>query len=419
LEANTRLAAERHAEIQQQLGELQSQRDALGAERDALCADRETFCAEREAFEAARAAFESQPGPLHAEGLPPGESSPPDESRELPADNEVSHNVNVTNVWRRPEELSAELAQEEESIERLVVEADEGEPVERLVVEAEEAERIERQVVEAEEVAFQSPETSTPVSAHDVLSRLGHGDMFHDAAEAASEEPAPAWRSPADDESRQSHPVAAAPVRSNADDWSGGSEKSPAASEEESIEDYMARLLQRVRGDDQPASAGARRTEPAYVPPPRVTSTASTLPKETKQISINVVESDDKPSDFLPRSQAPELSSNLKAMRELANESARTAIHTSARKRGGASAASKFFVAGVAIALGVVLLLVARSLGNLALCGAAALLVIGLLFGLRGVLAVRRAVLYSRQQRTPAPGQPAEQAAPAEATDAS
>jgi hypothetical protein len=167
----------------------------------------------------------------------------------------------------------------------------------------------------------------------------------------------------------------------------------------------MARLLKRVRGEDDPGAPRPQRTEAVYAPPPRASDAAAkpSPAQQAKQISINIVEPDSQPGEYLPRSQAPELTTNLKAMRELANESARTAIHTSVRKRGGASAMGRFFVAVAALIIGGMLIWLSPSFTSLTAYGAAASLVIGLLFAARGLADVRRyrSALRSRPSAQP------------------
>lgn len=100
--------------------------------------------------------------------------------------------------------------------------------------------------------------------------------------------------------------------------------------EEESIEAYMARLLKRVRGDavtnafvEQQAVAAAD-TSPA-------TATASGKPNE--QASELMPAQPIAPEEFLPRKSAPEQATDVQAMRELANQSARQAITRSSQVR--------------------------------------------------------------------------------------
>ncbi len=90
--------------------------------------------------------------------------------------------------------------------------------------------------------------------------------------------------------------------------------------EEESVEDYMARLLNRMRSDKPTASSVSKSEAPSKPAP------------VAKPIEPVVAEPQLEPLKSLPRSQAPEFGADLSAMRELANQSARAAIHTHQRK---------------------------------------------------------------------------------------
>jgi hypothetical protein len=130
----------------------------------------------------------------------------------------------------------------------------------------------------------------TPVSSAEVLARLGQSGVWSDDDEASD--------SDARFENTSSPPVNSI-QKSQA---SGGKEQD----EDESIEDYMARLLNRSRGGDQETS---------------VTPTEEPTKPITEYNEVN--ES--------PR-QAPEAACKLDAMRELANETRRTAIASHAKR---------------------------------------------------------------------------------------
>jgi len=88
---------------------------------------------------------------------------------------------------------------------------------------------------------------------------------------------------------------------------------------EDTIEAYMNRLLQHVRGD-----AGENEEEVNATPAPDQDEDVADLSNED-------LEPLDPNLPLIPRSQAPERDTDLSAMRELANESARIAINRSAR----------------------------------------------------------------------------------------
>ncbi|QDV47708.1 hypothetical protein Enr13x_76190 [Stieleria neptunia] len=106
------------------------------------------------------------------------------------------------------------------------------------------------------------------------------------------------------------------------------------APEDDSIEAYMSRLLQRVQGDDQPTPPAppSPPSEPvAETEPDDSVETMNESAEEDVEDSVPVEPSIKDSVPLVPRSQAPELSRNLSAMRELANQSARNAVSRSIR----------------------------------------------------------------------------------------
>ncbi len=103
--------------------------------------------------------------------------------------------------------------------------------------------------------------------------------------------------------------------------------------DDDSIEAYMNRLLRRVQGGDE-------NSETAPMPETISVSTSQSLSSLSKsksktnpseEASITQSHPIDHDAPLVPRSQAPERSGNLSAMRDLANSSARSAISRSAR----------------------------------------------------------------------------------------
>ncbi len=102
--------------------------------------------------------------------------------------------------------------------------------------------------------------------------------------------------------------------------------------DDDSIEAYMNRLLQRVQGQSGPATTDAA---PKSQSPTRSEANA---PSETSPVGVVNGIQESKPPQaidpsepFVPRSQAPEHSDGLAAMRELANATADSAISQSVR----------------------------------------------------------------------------------------
>ena len=141
----------------------------------------------------------------------------------------------------------------------------------------------------------------------------------------------------------------------------------PSDDEEDSIEAYMARLLKRVRGESEPAPLPPANPEPAEMPPAPPEMAA--IPEvEQKTMDAPVAAA---PVEFQPRHRATEKwADNMEAMRELANQSARTAIKTSDQRRNSSEARDKFLVAGVAAVIGTMLLCLSQSLFSITVLGA-------------------------------------------------
>ncbi|QDT01734.1 hypothetical protein K227x_01010 [Rubripirellula lacrimiformis] len=102
---------------------------------------------------------------------------------------------------------------------------------------------------------------------------------------------------------------------------------SGAEDDDDSIEAYMNRLLNRVQGNP----GGEEASKPSTL------SLSTSVPSAVSELDVDtggaeaVVEVIDPDAPLVPRSHAPERNSDLSAMRDLANQSARTAISHSAR----------------------------------------------------------------------------------------
>ena len=96
----------------------------------------------------------------------------------------------------------------------------------------------------------------------------------------------------------------------------------------DSIEAYMNRLLQRVQGDEDDPEAVPSESVAAITP--AVGDYPTEVATETQAVTENVEQAEDD-GPLIPRSEAPEKNSNLSAMRELANQSARSAVARSVR----------------------------------------------------------------------------------------
>ena len=174
------------------------------------------------------------------------------------------------------------------------------------------------------ESSYEEPETS-----------YDEPETSYDEPENTYEEPATQYDSVVEEE-----PVAEAPEPEETPD--------DPAPEDDSIEAYMNRLLQRVQGDDDENDSGT----------PAVQSIVKdeTVPDETESETTSFELTEEKDYDpnapLVPRSQAPERNSNMDAMRELANQSARSAVARSVKLQARdiqINAFNKLAQAGVAL----------------------------------------------------------------------
>jgi hypothetical protein len=154
----------------------------------------------------------------------------------------------------------------------------------------------------------------------------------------------------------------------------------------------MERLMQRVRGSSpvpestsKPASAVLSDSNPRPAP------------EQAKEQEPAASTEEDPSSTQFRRRPAPELPTDLSAMRELANSAARTAIDSHARKRKGKQATTKLFGASATIVLSIVLGYWAWQLQSFDAAGAAA---IGGLAGLYWCLGAVVRLFGLRRERT-------------------
>ncbi|MFO0897836.1 MAG: hypothetical protein U0836_10480 [Pirellulales bacterium] len=213
----------------------------------------------------------------------------------------------------------------------------------------------------------------------------------HDEAdEDEREESPPAWPSVVDDAAEEEE----APQAPSAVDSSHADED-----HEESIQDYMNRLLQRVRGEAPVQHKPAAKT-PTHSP-----TTYRPAPVQPVQAPVAA---EPRPVPATPRkSAAPERSSDLLAMRELANLSAQTALDAYAHRRWASAAVGKVIVSVFALVACLTLMAALPGWSTLKIISGGAALVIAVFWGLQaGILAQQ--VRAARQRRQPRPaGTPA------------
>ncbi len=162
---------------------------------------------------------------------------------------------------------------------------------------------------------------------------------------------------------------------------------------EESIEDYMARLLQRVKGT--PDSAGPPTKSTSNATKSRETVTSSITRSEPTKSESPVLSGFDtpiiasvdvKPAEFAPRQAAPENAANLAALRNLANDTARQALHNSSRKKNELVLIGKAAIAILGLGGAILLLVLNGFRANVAMIGMIASFVVFLLWGYEAVV---------------------------------
>jgi chemotaxis protein histidine kinase CheA len=120
--------------------------------------------------------------------------------------------------------------------------------------------------------------------------------------------------------------------------------------EEESLDAYMSRLMQRIRSVDQERGTGPpQSSEPERAAPSAAARADQPSPPQPECPPMPATQRRE-PALVLPRAATPERSVDLSAMRELANLSAHSAISRHARRTLVSTMYSKLIVAVVALA---------------------------------------------------------------------
>jgi hypothetical protein len=117
--------------------------------------------------------------------------------------------------------------------------------------------------------------------------------------------------------------------------------------EDESIDDYMARLMDRVRSMQTGPAAVSAPTEARLPTAPVV---AHRKEDQTESLAKGELPKVKSLAELAPRATAPELTTDMSAMRDLANLSARSAIDAHTRKRMRSVVWGKLMVCFVALA---------------------------------------------------------------------
>jgi hypothetical protein len=167
--------------------------------------------------------------------------------------------------------------------------------------------------------------------------------------------------------------------------------RAAAAENEESIDDYMARLLkqyghQKSESTSQQPNGKTAKGQAAAQPP-------AVLPVEEPTPQPKA------PQKLEPRNLAPEKTHILAAMREIANHSARSAIAMHQHRRGASRAWGSLGVATVALAGGLWLVLTAEEAGSPCFWGGVAGIIVALYWFVKSGLFARRAKHFNRHQQ--------------------
>jgi hypothetical protein len=178
-----------------------------------------------------------------------------------------------------------------------------------------------------------------------------------------------------DEDEQQSGPAPAQPVQPTFPQASPAAPPQPLAApagDDSSVEEYMSKLMLRLRGESAPAAVTAATT---FTPiasagsssafsstsSPDDSDTSPTAPGFAEESGIETTDDD---SQYLQRTSTPERSANMNALRALANSSARQHIATKVSKEKGHHASVNLFMALVAIGSGGYLVSTAPDLLN-------------------------------------------------------
>ncbi len=174
------------------------------------------------------------------------------------------------------------------------------------------------------------PAAGSPVERSGVLHRMKHDSPKTGGVDAAAQVPV------------QSEP-----------DWQTDRPQPPAEPEEgESVDDYMAKLMQRVRAQTseaapstpwKPSETPRPDPEPAQQAPETPESNIEGYPEQGDQADL---------TKMSPRAVAPERLTDLAAMRQLANVSAQSAIEGHSREQIKMAIRTKLLIMAVGLAVG-------------------------------------------------------------------
>ena len=159
------------------------------------------------------------------------------------------------------------------------------------------------------------------------------------------------------------------------------------AEEEDSIEVYMQKLLQRVKGGHETVSVPAPPTPADSRMAPRSRSEALNRGNREAHADVTPVEASPQKTtmmtadEFVPRQQIPEKKNELDALRELANSNARRAITKSDSRKMNSAILLKIAITAFALASALTLFMINRIQWNPPFVGMIAALIVAILWG--------------------------------------
>ncbi|MEE9603889.1 MAG: hypothetical protein V3V75_11325 [Thermoguttaceae bacterium] len=216
------------------------------------------------------------------------------------------------------------------------------------------SEQLQKQQVEMqsqsealERATRPQPPTAEPHAGQDQAEQIPPEEIFEDSPEALAEvlprvggNDLPPTGEKEEKAPPQGQNAADAPNEQATTDSAGQRDK-----DEESVEEYMARLMQRISGVTAPRQPR---------PPERSEIPSVASPKDQADFPA-VKPRRRKPVDLSPRAEAPEKHADMLAMRQLANVSAKTAIDRHTRRQMTSTKRGKLLVAVVSLLVGVML----------------------------------------------------------------
>ena len=335
--------------LAEQIAELDRQQASLADERNDLQAEQKALAEQRNAWESEREEYQRQLDQRN-ERLAEQESELENERKRLAEEraefqSEQNTSAEQRDHWEKdhPQNMPAEEhAETPADIEPAAEITDEMPAVEPRTEE------------EPENLEFKTPDDKAPVDLDEVFRRIGasfekdgHGEEPRPSAQQAER--------PEIEYDPRDKPVATAKNGAVQDDR-----------HEESVEDYMNRLMKRVRESTSETAA------PSYTPPVFGRSAAresgvadSAVSNEAPVSSATFPEPPRRePAQMPPRKSVPEKDINLSALRELANLSAHSAISRYTHRTLTSSMYSKLLVVVVSLASTGVLLWMWRTMSG-------------------------------------------------------